>query len=65
MPGCKFPKCNHAAEGTWALVDLCGEHREAISNETNLYYRKKINQHQRYLYHQISWLISWSREASE
>lgn len=58
---CKYPDCRKPAAATWALVPLCGDHREAIRAEAEAYYRGRLEYAERSDYLAISRMIPWSR----
>lgn len=62
---CKFPGCHKVAGETWAQIPLCYEHRDAISEETIVFYTKKDTNRteveRRPFYSQISDQIPWSK----
>jgi hypothetical protein len=65
---CQFPGCRKKARKTWALVNLCCEHHEAINQETLQYYGQKagafhISYDERNYYMSIVHLIPWRRKA--
>lgn len=59
---CRYPDCRMKAEYNFALVDLCGNHFEAIVDETTDYYRKNgkgCTYADRKLYLRIANQIPW------
>lgn len=62
MCQCHYPSCKANGTKTWALVDLCEEHHEAIERETRHYYAKRLGYQGRLHYMGIMQLIPWSRK---
>jgi hypothetical protein len=65
---CNYPGCKYDASKTFALVDLCEAHEDAIRSETLKYYKKgKASRssseylQQRITYAKIMHLIPWAR----
>ncbi|MDQ0091630.1 hypothetical protein J2T12_005070 [Paenibacillus anaericanus] len=60
---CQIPKCGKRAAGSYALVDVCADHKEEMEQEAKLFYRGKIDE--RETFNKIKYLAQWKRSAAK
>lgn len=56
---CEYPDCQEVAGKTFALVHLCQDHHKEITDETRLFYERRIAKDERAHYHKIQHLTPW------